>query len=301
MPSSASPSAFAGPTPASRVTGIAARSMSAFATSQPYGEGVTVRLIASDIDGTLLRDDGSMSDRTVAALAAAEEAGMVVVLCTGRPPRWMKPIAEATGHHGLAVCANGALVYDLHTETVVEEFPLDVDVARRLTLALRSALPGAQFAVERAGGMLHEHAYMPIAPPSDVQRAAAFEDLLTEPMVKIIAKHPGMTSSELHAAAHAAVAELTDLAETTSSSGSIIEISATGVTKAFALERVAAERGIDAADVVAFGDMPNDIPMLAWAGRGVAVANAHPDVLAAADETCASNENDGVAVVIEEL
>lgn len=262
---------------------------------------MTVRLIASDIDGTLLRDDGSMSDRTVAALAAAEDAGLVVVLCTGRPPRWMKPIAEQTGHHGLAVCANGALVYDLHTETVVQEFPIDVEVGRRLARALKSALPGAQIAVERAAGMLHEPAYVPIAPSSATQMEAAFDDLLTEPMVKLIAKHPGMTSTQLHAAAHEAVAELAELAETTYSSGSIIEISAAGVTKAFGLEHLAREHGIDAADVVAFGDMPNDIPMLTWAGRGIAVGNAHPDVLGVADEVAGTNEDDGVAAVIEEI
>jgi Cof subfamily protein (haloacid dehalogenase superfamily) len=262
---------------------------------------VTVRLIASDIDGTLLRDDGTMSDRTVAALTAAEDAGIVVVLCTGRPPRWMKPIAEQTGHHGLAVCSNGAIVYDLHTEQVVEQFPIDVDVARRITLALKEALPEAVFAVERSTGMLHEPAYVPIAPPSATQMEAAFDELVTEPMVKLIAKHPDMTSSQLHAAAHEAVAELAELAETTYSSGSIIEISATGVTKAFGLERLAAERCIDADEVVAFGDMPNDIPMLTWAGRGIAVANAHPDVLAIADEVTGSNDDDGVAVVIEEV
>ncbi|HEX4905509.1 MAG TPA: Cof-type HAD-IIB family hydrolase [Acidimicrobiales bacterium] len=260
---------------------------------------MTVRLIASDIDGTLLRDDGTMSDRTVAALAAAEDAGIVVVLCTGRPPRWMHPIAETTGHRGLAICANGAIVYDLHTETVVEHFPIDVEVGRRLAVALKTALPDAQMAVERVDGMWREPSYVPIAPTGHTE--AAFEDLLTEPMVKLIAKHPGMTSAELHAAAHDAVAELADLAETTYSSGSIIEISAAGVTKAFGLEHLATERGIDAADVVAFGDMPNDIPMLSWAGRGVAVGNAHPDVVAIADDVCASNEDDGVAQVIEEL
>ena len=130
---------------------------------------------------------------------------------------------------------------------------------------------------------------------------AELDELLTEPMVTLIAKHTDMTSSELHAAAHEAVVELAELAETTYSSGSIIEISATGVTKAFGLERVATERGIDAADVVAFGDMPNDIPMLAWAGRGVAVANAHAEVLAIADEVTAANDDDGVAAVIERL
>ena len=106
-----------------------------------------VRLIASDIDGTILRSDNTIAPRTVAALTAAEDAGVTVVLCSGRPPRWMKPIAEATGHHGLAVCANGALVYDLHTEQVVETFPIGAEVARKLTDALRAAVPGIAFAV----------------------------------------------------------------------------------------------------------------------------------------------------------
>lgn len=260
---------------------------------------MTVRLIASDIDGTLLRNDGTMSDRTVAALAAAEDAGLVVVLCTGRPPRWMKPIAEATGHHGLAVCANGAIVYDLHTEQVIEEFPLDAEIGRRLATAIKAALPEVAFAVERSTGMLHEPLYIPIAPATTVE--AEFEELLLEPMVKIIAKHPDMSAAELHDAAHEAVAELAELATTTYSSGFIIEISAVGVTKAFALERIASERGIDASEVIAFGDMPNDIPMLAWAGRGVAVGNAHPDVIAAADEVCETNEEDGPSKVVEQL
>ena len=256
-------------------------------------------MIATDIDGTLLREDGTMSDRTVDALAAAEEAGLTVVLCTGRPPRWMAAVAEQTAHRGLAVCANGALVYDLHTETVVEEFPIDAEIGRRLAVALREAIPGVTFAVERASGMLYESAYTPLSLHESTE--ARFEDLLAEPMAKLIAKHPDLSSTELHAAAHEAIADLAELAETTYSSGKIVEVSAAGVTKAFGLERMASERGIKAAEVVAFGDMPNDIPMLTWAGRGIAVANAHPDVLAIADEVTASNDDDGVAVVIEEI
>jgi Cof subfamily protein (haloacid dehalogenase superfamily) len=257
------------------------------------------RLIASDIDGTLLRRDGTMSDRTVAALAAAEDAGILVVLCTGRPPRWMPPIAERTGHKGFAVCANGAVVYDLHTERIVESFPFDIDVARRLATAIKAALPDAQMAVERVDGMWREPAYVPLATTGHTE--VSFDELLLEPMVKIIAKHPGLDSTELATAAHEAVAELAELAETTYGGSSIIEISAIGITKAFGIERLAAERGIDAADAIAFGDMPNDIPMLMWAGRGVAVANAHPDVIDAADEVCPSNEDDGPASVIESL
>jgi Cof subfamily protein (haloacid dehalogenase superfamily) len=256
---------------------------------------VTVRLIASDIDGTLLGSGGSMSARTVAALTAAEEAGILVVLCTGRPPRWMKPIAEQTGHHGLAICANGALVYDLHTEQVVEEFPLEVDVARIITDELRSKIPDIQFAVERASGMLHEPSYVPLAPASTIE--AELEVLLKEPMAKLLAKHPTIPAAELHDA----VAHLAHLATATYSGGTLVEISATGVTKAFTLGRLAAEHGITAADAVAFGDMPNDIALLEWAGRGIAVANAHPDVIAIADEVTSSNDDDGVAIVIESL
>jgi hydroxymethylpyrimidine pyrophosphatase-like HAD family hydrolase len=80
-----------------------------------------------------------------------------------------------------------------------------------------------------------------------------------------------------------------------------MEISASGVSKAVALSRLADELGVPADEVVAFGDMPNDVPMLGWAGHAVAVANAHPDVLAAADEITASNDDDGVAQVIERL
>lgn len=262
---------------------------------------MTVRLIASDIDGTLLRTDGTMSPRTVDALAAAEEAGLLVVLCTGRPPRWMKEISEMTGHHGLAVCANGALVYDLHTEQVVETFPIDAEVARKLTDALRAAVPGIAFAVERGDRFGHEPAYVPMyeMPPQTIR--AELEELLAEPMAKLIARHEDMTATELHAAVIEAMGDLADLAEATYSGLNIVEISAAGVSKAFALERLAAEHGIAAEEVVAFGDMPNDVPMLTWAGRGIAMGNAHPDAVAAADEQTLTNDDDGVAVVVERL
>jgi len=80
-----------------------------------------------------------------------------------------------------------------------------------------------------------------------------------------------------------------------------VELSAVGVNKAAALAELCHELGFDAAEVIAFGDFPNDLPMLAWAGRSVAVANAHPDVIDEADEVTASNDEDGVAMVLETL
>ena len=261
---------------------------------------MTVRLIATDIDGTLLRSDGTMSQRTVDALAAAEDAGLLVVLCTGRPSRWLKPIADQTGHRGLAVCANGAVVYDLHTEQVIEWFPFDHEVARGIAKALRAAIPEIGFAIERNDGFAFEPSYVPLhGLPKDVV-VGELDELLTAPIIKLLARHADMTASELLDAAHAAVENLAGLATTTYSiEGGLLEISAVGISKAFALERLAAEHDITAAEVIAFGDMPNDVPLLTWAGRGVAVANAHPDVIAVADEVTRSNDDDGVARVIE--
>jgi Cof subfamily protein (haloacid dehalogenase superfamily) len=255
------------------------------------------RLVATDLDGTVVRSDGTIGDRTRRLLAAVEEAGTVLVLVTGRPPRWMPPVVEATGHRGVAICANGALVYDLHTSTVVRHSLLSADALTEIVEALRRDLPGISFAVERHDtGFAHEPSYRPRWDSNDDKAVRPIEELLEDGAVKLLGRHEGMGSDELLAAAHRSVGTLATL--THSSSDGLLEISASGVSKASALAELAAEQGIEPAEVVAFGDMPNDIPMLAWAGLGVAVANAHPDVLAVADEVTASNDDDGVAEVL---
>ena len=245
-----------------------------------------------------MRSDGTISDRTRAALAAVEEAGAVLVLVTGRPPRWMPPIVEATGHRGVAICANGALVYDLHTGSVLRHELMTSEALSQIVAALRRDLPGITFAVERHDtGFAHEPAYRPRWDSADPKATRPLEDLLADGVVKLLARHEGMGPDELLATAHASVGDLGTL--THSSSDGLLEISAAGVSKATGLASLAAEHGIEAAQVVAFGDMPNDLPMLAWAGRGIAVANAHPEVLAAADEVTGSNDDDGVAAVLD--
>jgi len=107
------------------------------------------RLVATDLDGTLVRSDLTVSDRTRAALALVEQAGAALVLVTGRPPRWMAPVVAETGHRGLAVCANGALLYDLRTERVVHAHLLSADAVAEVVAALRRDLPGIAFAVEQ--------------------------------------------------------------------------------------------------------------------------------------------------------
>jgi Cof subfamily protein (haloacid dehalogenase superfamily) len=255
-------------------------------------------VVASDLDGTIVRSDGTFSARTVAALAAVEAAGSTFVMVTGRPVRWMSEVAEATNHRGLCVCANGALLYDLHTETVVRSWLLATDPAREVVAALRDALPGIAFAVERLDlGFAHEPTYVPRWDSTDPRTQAPVEQLLSADVVKLLARHEELGSDELLAAARAAVPDGAEL--THSSSDGLLEISAVGVSKASGLATVCADLGVTAEQVVAFGDMPNDLPMLAWAGLGVAVANAHPEVLAAADEVTGRNDDDGVAQVLD--
>jgi Cof subfamily protein (haloacid dehalogenase superfamily) len=257
-------------------------------------------VVATDLDGTIVRSDGTVSARTRDALVLASEAGATVVVVTGRPPRWMHQIAAQTGHHGLAVCANGALVYDLERETILDAHPLGVDVARELARSLRTAIPGLGFAVETVDSEFgHEPAYRPRW-ATDGAVVAELETLLSRPLAKLLARHEGLDSDELLRRARAVVDEAT-ATMTHSSRDGLLEISAAGISKATTLAEVVARSGHVAADVVAFGDMPNDLPMLAWAGHSVAVANAHPEVLAIVDEVTASNDDDGVAVVLERL
>jgi Cof subfamily protein (haloacid dehalogenase superfamily) len=256
-----------------------------------------VRVVASDLDGTLVRSDGTISGRTRRALLRAEAAGALVIFVTGRPPRWMKPIVEATGASGLAICANGALVYDLGSGEIVREHSLQAESAARLVTALREALPGVQFAVESGLRFGHEPAYEPSWPMSP-RTVAEVEDLIVDPVSKLLVKHPDRPAEEIH---ETVVQLAGETAVVTYSGDVLLEISGAGVSKASTLAALCEEQGHVPAEVVAFGDMPNDVPMLRWAGHGVAVANAHEQVLAVADEVTASNDDDGVALVIERI
>lgn len=262
---------------------------------------VPVRLIATDLDGTIVRSDGTISDRTAKALAAAEDCGVTVVLVTGRPPRWIAPVAEATGHHGIVICSNGGLVYDLHTEQVMESFLIPARTVAEVVDILHGAMPELAFAVETGADVYRSHGYRGgwITSPEDDTVSFPLNEVTKYEAAKLLASHPTIGADELLERARDLVGHLV---EATHSNGrGLIEMGALGVSKATTLARYAGELGITAEDVVAFGDMPNDLPMLAWAGISYAVANAHPLVLQAVDNKTASNDDDGVAEVIEQL
>jgi hypothetical protein len=263
---------------------------------------VRPRLVAIDFDGTLLRSDSTISERTVNAVRAADKAGIRVIIVTGRPPRWLGPIAELLDHRGTAIAANGALVVDLTTLTVLDSHHVDRAAAATVIQRLRASFPGVAFGVERPDGFVHERAYprgvrkSELAP--QVTYADTLEQLLSEPPVKILAR---VESIPIDDAARMAIEVLDGVADVYFSGWDLLEIAPAGISKASTLERIAAQWGIGSQHIVAIGDMPNDVPMITWAGRGVAVANAHPQVRAIADDVTASNDDDGVALVIEGL
>jgi hydroxymethylpyrimidine pyrophosphatase-like HAD family hydrolase len=274
------------------------------------------RLVATDLDGTLLRSDGTVSPRTRRALAAAEEAGVEVVFVTARPPRWLDALAHCVGGHGRVICLGGAAVWDLAEARALEVRGFAGAAVGGLLADLRAAVPGVALAAERADGPVFDPWFPdgePGLPPRT--RATPVEEALADggTVTKLLAVRPGTRAEgfgvvqrgrvddaaqdTFFAQVRGAVTGRADLHF--SGAAGLAELLAPGVTKDVALARWCDRLGIDAADVWAFGDMPNDLPMLRWAGRGHAVANAHPDLLASADAVVGGNDDDGVAAVLE--
>jgi Cof subfamily protein (haloacid dehalogenase superfamily) len=258
-----------------------------------------IRLVATDLDGTLLHTDGTITERTRRTLTAVEERGVEVVFVTGRPVRWMDHLWEHVGGHGLAVCSNGGIVYDVHARAVDRARGIPQSVGRKVADVLREAVPGTTFALEKTDGFAREPGFLPRVPPAEEIPVGPLEEIFDDRVVKLLARHEEAEPEAFWAEVESHVGNL--VTTTWSSLGALVEMSAAGVTKASTLELLCQERGIGADEVVAFGDMPNDLAMLQWAGTSYAMANAHPSVLELAERTAPSTEQDGVAPVLEEL
>lgn len=280
------------------------------------------RLVATDLDGTLLRSDGTISDRTRRVLAEVESAGIEVVFVTARPPRWLGLLENLVGGHGRVICLGGAAVWDLASGRALDVRGFTEEDARALVADLRDAEPDVALAFERVDGPVFDP-WFPKDEPDIPTRARAFpvEDSLEaagaddprELVAKVLALDPAATGSphgRLGEADHtrhddffgrirAVAGHRAHLAY--SGAIGLAELLPPGVSKDAALGRWCERLGIESHQVWAFGDMPNDLPMLTWAGRGIAVANAHPDVLTQADAVVAGNDDDGVAGCLEEL
>jgi hydroxymethylpyrimidine pyrophosphatase-like HAD family hydrolase len=256
------------------------------------------RLVATDLDGTLVRTDGSVSTTTREVLAALDRREVPVVIVTARPIRWMDELWPLVGRHGLAIVSNGAAVVEVRGDgdhRVRDVRGIEVEAGLALIEAVRAAAPEASFAVECVSGLVRDPSYVEAERFPAGSPVGDLSELWTDPGLKLLVKHDAPDPADFRDRVMSAVGER---AIATWTLDGLVEISATGVTKATALARIADELGVLAAEAVAFGDMPNDLPMLAWAGTSYAMANGHPDVRAAADHVAPANDDDGVAGVL---
>ncbi|MSZ77797.1 MAG: HAD hydrolase family protein [Actinobacteria bacterium] len=254
------------------------------------------RLVATDLDGTLVGSDGRVSARTAEVIRAVEALGVPVVFVTGRPLRWARDVFEHVGDHGLAIVSNGALVWDVAREAVDLERTIDPALGIEVCRDLRAAVPGTAYAVEDVAGIGLEPHFLERYPMPPGSRRAPVEELLDRPALKLLARHEELAPEDFWERAE--VANAGRLVITWSSATSLLEVSGPGVTKASTLALLCARLGIEAGEVIAFGDMPNDLPMLTWAGSSYAMADAHPSVTAAADHVAPGHDDDGVAQVL---
>jgi Cof subfamily protein (haloacid dehalogenase superfamily) len=261
------------------------------------------RLIASDMDGTLLRWDDTVSEATVAELERWRADGVPIVLATGRPPRWMHRIREVL-RHGTAVCCNGAVLLDLESFEVLDEVALQPELLESISGELRRRQPGTWFAVEYGFEFRHEPIYKPrwdVHAPGVAE--ATLEEMVAAPVAKLLARHEELSPEEFVAIVDDVIGDRATV--THSSTDALAEISAVGVTKASGLATVAEQHGVGPEDVVVFGDMPNDIAAFEWVraagGRAVAMAHAHPDLMAVATDVTGTNDDDGVAAFLQTL
>lgn len=263
-----------------------------------------VRLIASDLDGTIIRADGTISPRTITAFLKAREHGINIVFVTGRPFRWLTPIREAFDHLGTVICSNGAVLYDLESEKLIWSKTIDVATLQKVRNIISSAEPGATFAAETTRGL---HLEADFAEPNERELIARYEPLdlsssiLPEQgVVKFLAKSRSKNADEFMALVADQLASLVTVTHSAKDI-SLLEMAHPMINKSVALADYAKDLGIDQAEIAAFGDMPNDLEMLSWAGYGYAMASGHSSALDAATFRAPDVEEDGVAQIIERI
>ncbi|MEM8925589.1 MAG: Cof-type HAD-IIB family hydrolase [Actinomycetota bacterium] len=263
-------------------------------------------LIASDLDGTLLSPAAVLSERTIAAVRAAAEAGIDVVAVTGRSHWSARHLLRPAGCIRWIIGSNGATVWDEDARGIVLERPMDDDLVETVLAGVERRFPEVGLAWETSTGVFHTDAWTANRRATDPGAAlrgytnppqAAFT-LDHGPVLKIMLAHDSLVTNEWLAALQP---HLPRGVASSTSGAMFVEVTHTDANKGHALAALCADLSVDAADVVAFGDHSNDLPMLAWAGRAYAMANADPAALAVADLTAPANDVDGVAQVIEAL
>lgn len=264
------------------------------------------RLIATDVDGTLLDSTHSLRPRTVRAFEAARAAGLEVVAVSGRQTHSIHSVIRGTSLEGPAIGSNGSVGVHLGTGDVYFEETIEVVAQTELATRMAALFPGLRCASVRDAGhtFVAEEGYPILMVTGDHGQdpdAIITTDLagvVARPSVKLVLRHDTASAEALYAAAMTlGVAGC----HVTTSGAPFLEVSRAGTTKASGLALLCERLGFAREEVVAFGDNRNDVEMLRWAGLGVAMGNGVPEAHEAADAVTASNDDDGLALFVEAL
>lgn len=262
-----------------------------------------MKLVATDIDGTIVAPGATVSSATRAAFDQCRARAIPVVLVTGRPMRWLPDIFAQLNFSGTAICSNGAVVISAPNGQVMQHTPISRPGLARLATVVLELWPQAWLAAETLTGLVcaqtapASHEIPDNQAPTILAETA---DVIGVPdALKFLVRVEGMNPDDMVSTLQPLVA---DVAEVTHSNPAdhLLEIAPKNVTKAATLATLCEHWQIDATDVIAFGDMPNDIEMLAWAGTGYAMSAGHPAAIAAADAIAPPCAQDGVADVINQ-
>ncbi len=262
------------------------------------------KLIATDLDGTFLSPDESVSQLNSEAVLAAQEAGITVLFATGRPVRWLKVIRGLPGAHPTVIASNGAALYDAHADTILDRVCIRAQDALDAVERIRTVVHDVSFAFESGTKFGHEPHYLTWQPSDSGDPdifAGPLEVIIHEDLVKVLVQSQSLHSDELLARVDSVIAGRLSATHSSARGYGLVEVSARGVDKGAMLARVCARMDIDPSDVAAFGDMPNDISMLNWVGQPYVVANAHPTLLARGFTRVPPNSESGVGQTIRRL
>jgi len=239
---------------------------------------MTIKLIASDLDGTLLGPDHQLTARTLDILTQLSAAGYRIVTATGRGPHSAWPVIEPASHLlDMALTSNGAVVLDPSDQQVTHRFAMDPTTAAAMVEAVRTELDGVAFGWECASGFGWDAALAEHAPFLDEFAVLGYgHDAIpfdpNDQLTKVLVSHPTVVRRELLELVQGIAPRLV----VTGSGVDFVEVSGTGIDKARGLRHLCEQWNIDASDVMAFGDNWNDMAMLSWAGHGVAMGATMP-------------------------
>ncbi|ORX59739.1 hypothetical protein DM01DRAFT_1405229 [Hesseltinella vesiculosa] len=272
-----------------------------------------IKLVASDLDGTLVTggyNEAALSERSIGVLKALEKQGVQIVLASGRPPRAMVPVLDLVDlDHPIALCCNGAIVLDHKEKNIKRSFAIEPEHVIKIVSEVKRELGDSVcFGVESGMRFRCEPGYARFRGADNMNHpydtVASLEEFADEPVEKIVILHTSWHAATLHGHLDQHVfndASWKDVLHNTYSNPFFIEISATGVSKGATLAQIAQDMSVPREQIIAFGDMPNDIQMLQFAGIGVAMENAEDQVKQAAVHIADTNVNHGVAQILEDM